>query len=135
MIYDINNMDNLENGINQKNKNRLKTLNYENERKVVLASILEIIGINNDNKIFYSHILDFNKDIQEKLLALDDEIERVFNVVTWALYKPNTRNNIERRYLSIVKCVLKAMNINFGSVSMKMKYEGNTINTTCYTLN
>lgn len=113
--------------------NRIKRLQYADDRKAVADRILEIIGISETNKIFYSHLLDENKEIQEAVLALDDEIKRVFPVSTWNAYKQGNEK-IERRYLSIIKSVLKSCEIKYTSVSQKMNYKGLTINTTLYTI-
>jgi hypothetical protein len=72
--------------------------------------------------------------MQQQILALDSEIEYIFQVSSWPAYKPNTRNIIERRYLSILKSVLKEMTISFTSASFKLSSNNRTINTTMYTL-
>ena len=41
---------------------------------------------------------------------------------------------MDRRYLSLIKYVLKATDVKFNSASLKMNYKGSTINTTVYTI-
>jgi len=113
--------------------NRHKRLNYADEKKVISNRILELIGITDSNKIFYSHLLDENKDVQNEILNLDDEIKRIFPISTWNAYKPGNEN-MDRRYLSLIKYVLKATDVKFNSASLKMNYKGSTINTTVYTI-
>ena len=107
-----NEIDNEQNNVNVKNV-RLKNIKFKEERKIVLNRILEILEINDSNKIFYSHILDDNEEMQNQILELDNEIERVFKVSLWVAYKPTTRNTIERRYLALVKSVFKDMGVKY----------------------
>lgn len=128
-----NEIDNEQNNVNVKNV-RLKNIKFKEERKIVLNRILEILEINDSNKIFYSHILDDNEEMQNQILELDNEIERVFKVSLWVAYKPTTRNTIERRYLALVKSVFKDMGVKYESASMRKKYKEKTIYTTMYTI-
>ena len=117
----------------KKVSNRHKRLNYIEEKKSVSNKILELIGITDTHKTFYIHLLDENKDAQNEILKLDDEIKRIFTVSSWNAYKPGS-DKMERRYLSIVKSVLKATDVKYSSASLKMNYKGSTINTTLYTI-
>jgi len=111
---------------------RFKNLIYKEERKAILKKILTIIGIDNTNKIFYSHLLDENENIQKQIIDLSDDIQKYFKVSSWAAFKPDMV--IGRRYISIIKAILKEMDVIFISVSQKMRYKNKTINTTMYTI-
>lgn len=119
--------------LQKKVSNRHKRLNYAEEKKAVSDRILEVIGITDTHKTFYSHLLDENKEAQAEILKLDDEIKRIFPTSTWNAYKPGS-DKMDRRYLSIVKSVLKATDVKYNSASLKMNYKGSTINTTLYTI-
>ncbi len=141
-----NNNDNNDNNVNNVNdildqlndvkkvKNRrIKRVAFIEEKKNVSNRILEVLGITDTNRTFYSHIIDENQEMQNEVLKLDDEIKRIFQVSAWSAYKSgNTK--LERRYLSLIKSVLKACDIKYTSASLKMNYKGNTINTTLYTI-
>jgi hypothetical protein len=117
----------------KKVSNRHKRLNYAEDKKAVSDRILEVIGITDTHKTFYSHLLDENKDAQAEILKLDNEIKRIFPISTWNAYKPGS-DKMDRRYLSIVKSILKATDVKYNSASLKMNYKGSTINTTLYTI-
>jgi coenzyme F420-reducing hydrogenase delta subunit len=112
---------------------RIKRTAFAEEKKNVSSKILELIGIGENKNTFYSHIIDENKEIQDEVYKLDDEIKRIFQVSAWSAYKPGNEK-LERRYLSIIKSVLKATGVQYTSASLKMNYNGNTINTTLYTI-
>jgi hypothetical protein len=117
------------------NKNyRLKNLRFKEERKKILTDLLNIVGITETNKIFYSHIIDENEETQKQILAFENEIETYFKVSSWPAYKEQSRHTLERRYLSILKSVIKEMNVKFTSASLKTKYKNKVINTTMYTI-
>ena len=124
--------NNIHNNI-QKNKIvRLKFLRFKTERETILKKILDLIGITDTNKIFFSHILDEKENVQKQIIDMVDDIKKYFKVSSWSTFKPNII--IERKYLSIIKSVLHDMNIKFTCDSMKTKYNDKTVNTTMYTL-
>jgi hypothetical protein len=126
-----NNLNNIP--IDEVKKNvRLKNIKFKEERKNVLNTILEILNINDNNKIFYSHMLDEDENLQNQILALDQEIERVFKVSSWIAYKQ--KETIERRYLALVKSIFKEMNVKYESASIRKKHKDKTIYTTMYTV-
>jgi hypothetical protein len=118
-----------------KTKNvRLKNIKFKEERKLILNKIFDILNITNNNKIFYTHLLDENEDMQNKILALDNDIETYFRVTLWAAYKQSSRYTIERRYLALIKSIFKDMNVKYESASIRKKYNNKTIYTTMYTI-
>ncbi len=72
--------------------------------------------------------------MQNKILALDNDIETYFRVSLWASYKPSSRKIIERRYLALIKSIFKDMNVKYESASIRKKYNNKTIYTTMYTI-
>lgn len=112
---------------------RLKNIRYTNERQAILTKILTLIGINETNKMFYSHLIDESEDIKSQVLDMVNEIKKYFKTSTWSALKPNA--TVERAYLSIIKSVMREMGVNFTSASLKMRYKDHNINTTLYTIN
>lgn len=106
---------------------------FTEERKEILNKILNIIGITETNRIFYSHVLDNNISAQNEILNLLDNIAKYFSISMWPAYKPD--KVMTKKYLSIIKSVLKDMNIKFTTMNSKIKNDKNVrVNTTLYTL-
>ncbi len=133
-------MDNIvinDNNDNEKNNIKtfvkLKNLKYKDERIDILKKIYNIIGINDNNKTFYSHELDSDIEKQKEIELLDNDIKKYFKTSTWLCYNKN--RSVDRKYISIIKYVLKDMLVDFTSMSCKMKIKNITINTTQYIIN
>lgn len=133
-------MDNIvinDNNDNEKNNIKtfvkLKNLKYKDERINILKKIYNIIGINDNNKTFYSHELDSDIEKQKEIELLDNDIKKYFKTSTWLCYNKN--RSVDRKYISIIKYVLKDMLVDFTSMSCKMKIKNITINTTQYIIN
>jgi hypothetical protein len=134
--YDI--MDNTEIADDDIIKNKSiknKKLKFKEERKALLYMLLQVVGVTPTNNIFYSHDIDNNPTIQQQILSYDQEIEKIFKVSSWPAYKSDTRNTVSRRYLSILKSVLKDMDVEFTSAAMKLNNAGTITHTTMYRVN
>ncbi len=130
MIDDIK--DNIDIDINKKNKYvKYKHLKFKDERLEILKKIYNILDINENNREFKSHLLDLDELKQKQILDLDEDIKKYFKVAAWPAYK---NLNTERRYLSLVKYILKDMDIKYESMGCKLKYENRLVNTTIYTI-
>lgn len=130
----INNSMELSNLVNQLKQNKIikfKHLKFNNERVEILHIILNILEINDQNNIFYSHDLDINAQKQQNILALMDNIQQYFMVSKWPAFKTGNES-LQRKYISIVKSVLNEMGVKMESLSIKKKYNNRTINTTAY---
>jgi len=110
---------------------KFKHLKYKDERLQILNNIYKLLEIDEKNKVFKSHLIDADENIQKQILDMSDDISKYFKVAGWPAYK---NFNTERRYLSIIKSILKDMNIKFTSISCKTKFNNTTINTTIYTI-
>ncbi len=80
---------------------------YENERKILLNKMFEILGINESNNTFSLHKIDNNIDLQNEILNLESEIKKVFICGEWSFFKKKI--GVKRRWLSLIKCLIKAM--------------------------
>ena len=118
--------------VNKIKTHRFKNKVYKNEQNDILKKIFDIIGITKDNNIFYSHIIDNDENIQQKILEFNDVFKVYYKVSSWPAYK---KFDIERRYLSLIKSLLKEMDIEYTSISRKMRYKNRIVNTTVYTIN
>jgi len=119
--------------INNKTFVKLKNLKYKDERIDILKKIYNIIGINDNNKTFYSHELDSDIEKQKEIELLDNDIKKYFKTSTWLCYNKN--RSVDRKYISIIKYILKDMLVDYTSMSCKMKIKNMTINTTQYIIN
>ena len=119
--------------INNKTFVKLKSLKYKDERIDILKKIYNLIGINETNKTFYSHELDSDLDKQKEIESLDEDIKKYFKTSTWLCYNKN--RSVDRKYISIIKYILKDMLVDYTSMSCKMKIKNMTINTTQYIIN
>jgi len=100
---------------------------YKNERTDILNKIINIIGLH-----FFSHELDTNKEKQEKIYALEEDIKKYFSVGNWPAYK--SKSIVEKRAISIVRSILKDMDIDVESKNKRLKEDRWQIMTTEYTI-
>jgi len=98
-----------------KNKKRI----YLDERKCVLNRLYEIIGITETNREFYSDSFD-NDDISNEIYGLEPDILKYFNVSGWAAFK-KLDTPLNKRPLSLVKSILKDMNIEYSSINLRIR--------------
>jgi len=109
---------------------RLKFITYKKEQNELIKKIFNIIGINKENNIFYSHLIDRDDDIQNNIYKLEEDIKKYFKVSSWPAFK---KLDVERRYLSIIKSICKDMNLTYKTKSYMIKYKLRYVNTTSYT--
>ena len=83
-----------------------KRLKYVEERKDVLNKLYNILGVNENNTVFYFEDIDDDKKAQIK--ELEGDIKKYFNAGKWACFtKP-----IEHPLHSLIRSVLKDMKVN-----------------------
>jgi hypothetical protein len=85
-----------------------------------------------DGDKFYSHEIDNNKEMQQKILQLSDDIQKYFNVSNWSSFKKSIKLDDCTRTISIIKSVLKMMGIKFQSKTYAYKLKVGYIHTTEY---
>jgi hypothetical protein len=74
--------------------------------------------------VFTSYDLDKDEETQKKILEMIPDIEKYYVTTRWC-YKKETKKN--KKYLSVIKSVIKEMNIDVVSLSKKMKINGNYV--------
>ena len=100
------------------------------KQKEVLDKIYKILNINEGNKTFSLKELDENVDKQNAILGLEEEIKEGFCYSKWACF----RREIKRKWLSIVKNVMKEMDVKLISSNKAFKNEtGKFENVMIYT--
>lgn len=104
---------------------------YVEERKGILNKLLNILGINEKNKHLYLRELDNNKEKQEEIYKLEPEIKRYFITSKWSCYKMKT---MERKFLSLIKYILKDMNIEYTSNGYSLNTPAGVLSDTIYTI-
>jgi len=102
------------------NTKKLKCFKYINERNEITKKLLNILQITNNNKTFDTYSLDNNKEIQQKIIDLIPDIEKVFVISKWSYFQKN-KNKKEKPYVSLSKSLLKDMNIKLISYSKSLK--------------
>ena len=88
--------------------------NYENERKEILQKILNILEITSTNKMVSLKKLDENLEKQQQIINLVPDIKKYFICSKWNYFRNKTRD-FKRKYLSLIKTIMKEMNIKMCS--------------------
>lgn len=112
-----------------KNKQQI----YKKERITILHTILQALHINQNNTIFYSHIVDEDEELHNIIDSIELNIDEYFSTGTWAYKKKNAC--VDRKYLSIIKSVLKDMNVEINITAIRQKINNKNMHTTSYAIN
>lgn len=120
-IIDIlNNKSDLKDIIIEKNKSlsgRIpKEIKYENERKEVLNKLLKILGINENNKIFYIEDLESNDKSKQDIINIVDDVKKYFSYGMWVYF---AKKNISMPSTSLSRSVIKDMKIKITTVTLR----------------
>ena len=110
-----------------------KDVKYPVQRQEILKKVYEIIGVSPTKPYFKTHEIDLSEEIAQRLSELEPEIHRYFNDGSWAVFRSN--NNVNKRSISIVRSILKDMNIKYTSSIEKLINNPNCKFTTIYTIN
>lgn len=95
----------------------LKDIKYIKERKKLLDKLLTILDVSEENDIFYIDELEKNIEKQKQILEMENDVKLYFKCSSWAYF---TRD-YSRTYLSLIKSILKYMNITLLSIYFKDK--------------
>jgi hypothetical protein len=88
---------------------------YHNEREEICKKLIAIVGTE-----FFLSDLDEDAEKQNNILALKDEIQKVFAVSSISTFKPNLKDIVKRDYLNLVRGILKQQGYTFeGKNSFK----------------
>jgi hypothetical protein len=107
---------------------------YINEQREIANKILNIIGINENNKILSLVKLDENIEMQNSILNLEPEIKKYF-LVSKLSFINNIGREYKRRYLAIIKTIMRIMKIKMSSSILTTKFEDTNTHETFYVFN
>jgi len=107
-----------------------KLFKYKKEQHEVLENLLNILNYNNDYT-FYLYDLDNNKNLQESIISLSNEIKKYYPASSCIGVN---NQKCKRPYLSIIRYILKfhnkelyvmdfTMNIENGETTRTKKYK------------
>jgi hypothetical protein len=98
--------------------------NYSNERTELLQKMFNILEISKEHNTISLKKLDEDTDLQQKILDLIPDIKKYFLCSRWTLFS-NKNREIKREYLSLIKSVMKDMDINYESKRTSKKISEN----------
>jgi hypothetical protein len=106
---------------------------YKQEREELLHKIMQILNCE-ENKSFTLYELDENKEKQEAIINLKDELKKYFAVSSIAPFKPNIIST-KRDYLNIVRGIFRQEGYKLlGKDKNIIDKDGNTKRTIKYYL-
>ncbi len=100
--------------------------NYTNERNELLQKMFNILGISKENNMISLKKMDENIELQNQILELIPDIKKFFLCSRWSCFN-NTTIEVKRVYLSLIKYIMKDMNIKINSATMKIKTDNDLI--------
>lgn len=98
---------------------------YDNERNELLQKLYNILEITPDNNIFSLKELDENIGKQNKIIELENDIKKYFICSKWTYFSHKNRE-CKRNYLSLIKAMLKSMNVKLNTSIIINKNDNNT---------
>ncbi len=104
-----------ENNINKKKGRPNKAEIYDKERKQILKKILEILEINNNNRIFFIEDIEKNDNKKNQILETLPEVKKYFSCAHWTVVLYDT----PQQWLSLTRSVLKDCKLYYNSLSLK----------------
>jgi hypothetical protein len=99
--------------------------NYTNERNELLQKMFNILEISKEHNMISLKKLDDDNDIQQKILDLIPDIKKYFICSKWNIFI-NKNREFKRTYLSLIKAVMKDMQIEITTGNMTKKTADNT---------
>jgi len=126
---DLQNNNMLNEEPKQKVRNKKKV--FENERKIILNKMYDIVGLN-DKNYFCSTDINDSENIQNQILQMSDDIKKYYATSTWSVFKNSI--DVENIALSIIKSLLKDNNIPYESKTQKIIINGKKKISTLYTI-
>ena len=91
---------------------------YHNEREEICRKLIEIVGTE-----FFLSDLDEDTEKQNAILALKEDIQKVFAVSSISTFKPCLANDVKRGYLNLVRAILKQQGYTFEGIEFFKTYE------------
>ncbi len=105
--------------------------NYEKERYELVKKMLDILEVNESNNMLSLQKLDENQEKQNKILELVEEIKKYFICSKWS-YFSNKKLDFKRNYLSLIKSVMKDIDVKMYSAFLHIKKDKKIVCETFY---
>lgn len=97
---------------------------YTIERNDILQKLLNILEISDTNKTFSLKNLDENDTKQKLIIELESDIKKYFLCSRWT-YFSNKNREFKCSYLSLIKAIMKDLNIQMTSSTLIKKTNDN----------
>jgi hypothetical protein len=97
---------------------------FANERKEIVNKIFNILEITPTNKMISLKQLDEDINKQNKLIELESDIQKYFICSKWNYFN-NKKRGFKRKYISLLRSIMKNMDINFYSSIISKKGNDN----------
>jgi hypothetical protein len=89
---------------------------YNEERQNIVNKLFQILEINDLNKSFSLHKMDDNPEKQQQILDLEPDVKKYFKCSRWTCMH---KKDVQRKWLSMIKYILKDMKIEVDSLHNK----------------
>lgn len=104
------------------NKNNI----YKNEQKEILDRVLNLLGLNENNNIFYIQDIEADKSKVEQIIALVNDVKKYFPSSGWCYF---VKKNLPHPWFSLVRSILKVSGYKLTSASLKNNHTRLVIKT------
>jgi len=104
---------------------------YTIERNNILQKILEILEISENNNLFSLKKLDENETKIKQIMDIEPDIKKYFLCSRWNYYS-NKKREFKRNYLSLIKAVMKDLNVKMISSTLIRKIDNNKTKSETY---
>ena len=101
----------------------LRKIKYSLERQELLEKFYKILGVTTDNREIFINELDNDPDKKRNILELSSDVRKYFNASNWLVF---SKKHVSRPYMSLLKSVLKDMDIEFHPIKKIVKKDGKT---------
>jgi hypothetical protein len=97
---------------------------FTNERKEILQKIFNILEISDNNKTLSLKKLDEDENKQKSIIELENDIKKYFVCSRWT-YFSNKKREFKRNYLSLIKAIMKDLDVKMISSTLIIKTDDN----------
>jgi hypothetical protein len=99
---------------------------YDQERRCILQKLYDILELTPENNKFSLKELDNNIEKQNAIIALEGDVKKYFTITGWGYFSNKNRES-KRKYLSFIKCIIKAMNVQMITSPVVINKECDTL--------
>lgn len=100
---------------------------FQEEREKVCSDLISLLGLDDQNTFLLCE-LDTDIEKQEKIMAMKEEIQKVFACSTISSFKPNF--SCKRPYLNIIRSILRKQGYQFIGTDIELRLETNVYKRT-----